>query len=326
MKSYAIADIRRIFQHMEKQSCEDVPFVLRLESAAPGPVLGITVHTHGNEPSGLAAIHFLLEDFEVQKKLLSGTLFLVVNNVDATRRYLEAENEEEKRLARQVDVNMNRLPEDLEKRGGDMRSEIQRALRLLPIWRKFTVGFDIHSTLTKSPPMIMNVGKNLPVRLIKGFPIRKICSHIDRVHPGIAPACHFYGSAGADIPILGIESGQHEEHESLENARACVLSLLRNLGMLAGETDAKTVEYEEYIVEDAIVFPDESFELTDILCKPFEQFQRIAKGDILAISNDGKRAFLAPFDGHAAFHSKRRPDDITGQAVFLTRPVRKMTI
>jgi len=311
---------------MSVQEVEGVPYVLRIESGKPGATLGITAQTHGNEPSGLAAIQYLLEDFGVREKLVAGILYLVVNNVDATHRYLTATTEEQKRLARQIDINMNRLPEDLESITNDTRSEIQRALQLLPVWRKFNVGLDIHSTLQKSPPMIMNVGKELPRNLIRGFPIKIICSNVDRVHPGIAPACHFYGAAGADIPILGIEAGQHETAEAFENARRCVLSLLQNLGMVKGNPETTVNEYEEYVVEDAIIFPDRSFELTDLLCKPFDPFQPIRKGDVLALSDDGKRAFLAPFDGHAVFHSQRRPDDIREQALFLSRPVRMVRI
>ena len=326
MKSYNLDDIKRMFQHMGVQEAEGVPFVLRIESGKSGPTLGITAQTHGNEPSGLAAIQFLLEDFGVREKLVAGTLYLVVNNVDATHRYLTATTAEQKRLARQIDINMNRLPEDLETRMGDTRSEIQRAVQLLPIWRKFSVGLDIHSTLQKSPPMIMNVGKELPRNLIKGFPIKIICSNIDKVDPGTAPACHFYGATSADIPILGIEAGQHETAEAFENARRCVLSLLQNLGMVEGKPETTGIEYEEYVVEDSIIFPDESFELTDLLCKPFDPFQPVRKGDVLALSDDGKRAFLAPFDGHAVLHSRRRPDVISGQALFLSRPVRMIRI
>lgn len=319
-------NIAGIFDYMKSQRFRNVDGVLRIKGKKKGPTLGITVHTHGNEPSGLAAIQFLVEEFRIKQNLLRGILYLVVNNLEATQRYLEAKNDVERRLARKVDVNMNRLPRDLATRTNDHRSEVQRALTLLPIWRTFSVGLDIHSMLLDFPPMIINVCPTLPVKLIRGFPIEIIASNMGNLDMNRSAACGFYGPTPNSIPVLGIETGQHERAEALENAKACVLAILRNLGMIAGRENLAPREYREYFVEDSIIFPDSSFELCDKLCKPFEQFQRTKKGEVLALSDDGKRAFLSPFDGHALLHTQRRRDDITEEAVFLSRPVKKIVV
>lgn len=324
-KSYDIRSIEQTFRYLRGQSSAGVHTVLRIKAPKPGPTLGITVHTHGNEPSGLAVMQFLLEEFDVRDKLVRGTLYLVVNNVRATRRYLSATTEDEKRLARMTDVNMNRLPADLQGLRTDRRYEIQRAIQLLPIWRTFDVGFDIHSMALDFPAMIMNVGSSLPVHLIRGFPIDIICTGIDRVQRD-KPACSFYGNPGGHIPLLAIETGQHEQVRSLKLAKACTLSLLQNMTMIEGAMKVAQREYEEYVVADSIVFPDESFELSETLCNPFTQFQRIRQDEVLARSDDGKREFLAPFDGHALLHVRRQPNNIAEEAVFLSRPVRKIVI
>jgi len=222
-----------------------------------------------------------------------------------------------------TDLNMNRLPESLTNGMLDYAYEVRRARELLPIWKQFRVGFDIHSMARNFPPMIMNIGPLLHRHLIAGFPIDIICSNIHRVQRGF-PAAHFYGNGR--IPVLAIEAGHHEESGTFENARVCTIALLQNLGMIVGRTEDTTRVYREYHVEKSVIFPDATFALSEFLTERFEQFHPVKKGDVLAESSDRRRVLTSPIDGHALLHTRACPIDIKDEAVFLSRPVREIVI
>ncbi len=85
--------------------------------------------------------------------------------------------------------------------------------------------------------------------------------------------------------------------------------------------DIQPKTYQEYFIDGSVVFPHTSFELV----KVFESFERVFEGQILA---KGRGTYItAGFDGHALFGPKKlKPDSIAEEVLFLSRPVREITI
>jgi len=225
--------LEEVLREFKKSTCDGVPGVMKIDGPRPGPVLGITACTHGNEPSGLAIFHYLLNDLNIKETLQCGTLYLVVNNVRAAEKFFAATTEKEMKDARYADVNMNRLPRDVMS-STDKKYELVLARELYPIWQRFTHGLDIHSTLTDTMPMIISRGNNFEriAKLVRGFPIEILISNIDRMQIGVPPFS-FYG-VSSDVPVFAIEAGQHTKSETLERARDCAVALLQNLEMHDG--------------------------------------------------------------------------------------------
>lgn len=309
------------FEFLKSSEFEGVKGVLLIDSGNPGPVLGITVNTHGNEPSGLAALWYLRNKLKLAENLLRGSVFLVLNNVKATERYFSAlanQDDLAKKAARFCDHNMNRLPENSLTIKGDARYEVLRVQELRPVWEKFEVTFDIHSTQMQSDPMIIACG-GLQEDLIRGFPASILITNIEKVQVE-KPAVSFYGVEGK-IKTLAIEAGSHENASSFECSIACTMALLKNLSLIDGKNEATPKEYKLYEVAGSVLFPDPSFESEKI----FENYEPIQEGQILA-RGKGTR-IVADFDGHALFGgSKLKPDSIKEEVLFLSRPVKKMTI
>ncbi|OGG81032.1 hypothetical protein A3H77_00355 [Candidatus Kaiserbacteria bacterium RIFCSPLOWO2_02_FULL_56_11] len=291
---------------------------MRVDSRRPGSVLGISACTHGNEPSGLAVFEFLLKEKHIEKELLCGSLYLVVNNIRATEKFFSAVNEEEIRKSRYCDVNMNRLPKDTLELENDARYEVVRARKVYPIWERFTVGLDVHSTLDPSEPMIISRGGGFHPELVRGFPIQTLISNIDKIQLG-APAFAFYGGLESNTQVFAIEAGQHTDPESFGRAVACATALLQNLGMLSGTSAERRVDYREYHINDSIIFPNSSFDFV----KSFKSYDEIRKGELLARNANGEEIH-APFDGHLIMPTSRRGDkkDISEEVAFLSRPVK----
>lgn len=306
------------FKRFKEMQYQNVPGVMHIDSEKPGPVLGITACTHGNEPSGLAIFEYLLREKNIEKELKCGAVYLVVNNICATEKFFEAKNEKDVRKSRYCDVNMNRLPKEVLQLVDDTRYEVTRARELYPIWERFTVGLDVHSTLDPSEPMIISKGGEFHQDLVHGFPIKKLVSNIDGVQIG-SPAFAFYGGLGSETKVFAIEAGQHTDPKSFERAAICAVSLLENLNMLPRTQQPVAMEYDEYYVDDSIVFSDISFDFI----KPFKTYDGIRVGDLLAQNAKGEK-IQAPFDGHLIMPTSRRgaDKDISEEVAFISRPVK----
>lgn len=308
------------FDFLQSSEFEGVKGVLCIDSGKPGPVLGITVNTHGNEPSGIAALWYLRNKLRIEDKLLQGSIFFVINNLKATERYFAARaknNEIAKNESRFCDHNMNRLPENVMSLKGDVRYEVLRAQELRSIWKRFEVALDIHSTAKESDPMIIACG-GLQNDLIRGFPIDIIVLNIENIQIG-KPALQFYGNQ-EEIKAFIIEAGSHEDDTSFTCSITCVLALLRSLQLIAGKNDVNLRERQIYEVSGSLLFPNTSFELERV----FKMFEPIKEGQILARGN-GTR-IVADFDGHVLMGPKGKKVNSTNEEVlFISRPVKKIT-
>ncbi len=307
-----------LFEHFKEMQYEGIPGVMRIKSKNPGPIVGITACTHGNEPSGLAIFEYLLKEKNIEKTLRCGTLYLVINNIRATEKFFDATNEEEIRKSRYCDINMNRLPKEVLRLPDDSRYEVLRTKQLLPIWQCFEFGLDVHSTLDPSDPMIISRGEKFFQNLVHGFPIKKLISNIDKVQIGL-PAFALYGKPESDAKIFAIEAGQHTDPRSFERAATCAMALLENLDMLPHTQQAVTTEYEEYYIDDSVTFPDLSFDLV----KDFKSYEEIHKGDLLARNAKGEE-IRSVFNGHLIMPTSLRgtAKDISEEITFISRPVK----
>ncbi|MEK7510806.1 MAG: succinylglutamate desuccinylase/aspartoacylase family protein [Patescibacteria group bacterium] len=289
------------------------------DSGAPGPVLGITVCTHGNEPSGLAAVAFLREVLSHQP-LLMGAVYVVVNNLRATELFFQATDDQTRRNTRYVDINMNRLPVDTLELCEDDRYEVRRAQELRSIWEKFTVALDVHSTTSPVDPMIISKGTDFGrvASLVHGFPIRSLLTNIDSVQLN-RPVLVFYGSREINVPAFAIETGQHTSLEAFERAVACTQALLANLGMLPGVSPMATHEFIEYPIKASLFFSDQSFDLI----QDFRSYDLMREGDVIARNTVGEELY-APFDGHLIFPTEQRgaDKDLTEEISFFSSPSR----
>ncbi len=312
-------DLLETFEKIKNIKHEGVRGVLRFDSGNSGPALGITIQTHGNEPSGLAVLWYFLNISPIQELLQKGSIFFVINNIKATEKYFLAKTDEERQASRFIDVNFNRLPKDVMTCNDDTNYEVCRAQKLKKIWQNFDVGLDVHSTAQDSKPMIIAINK-FEKELVKGFPIEIIISNIENIQIGIPPTV-FYGGKRT-IPVICIEAGTHERDDSFKTAITCVLRLMQNLQMTS--CDKKMIskqEYSLYEVVDSLVFPDDSY----FLSKIYPMFTSVSKGDIIGVGNNG--SIYAPVSGCTVFGPKQvKPNNIKEEVLFFTKPSRKLLV
>lgn len=275
-----VNDYLEVFSWLKSGTYNNVQGVRILVGAQKGPNLGITIMTHGNEPSGLAAASFVKNYFK-QNSLKKGRIILAINNIKAGEKYLNASSYEDRCACRFLEVNMNRLPEDLPK--DDNRYEVQRARELLPIWQQFDVGIDIHSTLLESDPMIIQRQKSDSLYTSR-FPIKNVLTNIYDVQIGL-PAAGFYGNSNSYA--FSIESGQHESSEGPERVISCIKSLLNDLDM-ASFPQTTPIKQEVYKVVSSIVIPEYGYNFI----KTIPCFTEVKKGTVIATNNKSQKISL----------------------------------
>lgn len=306
------------FNFLKNSEYLGVKGILRIDSNKPGPIFGLTICTHGNEIAGLAAASYLRNKYQINKKLIRGSVIIVINNLKAAEKSLRAKTEIGRLKSRYIDLNFNRLPKNLLKVGIDNRYEINRVKELLPVWNEFDVALDIHSTVQNNPPMII-ASNNLDYSLVKGFPIETVISNIVDIQIG-APAFSFYGGK-KKIQTIEIESGQHDLISSQNVAIESILSLLIELGMVEGKNKNKNKAFKEYFVYDPIIFPNKLATLNRI----FKDFEIVKKGETLAKINN--KEVKATEDSCVLMAPKGlRPVKVGEEAVFLSKPVIKKII
>lgn len=313
-KKVSKKNLQNTFNLVNKSKYKGVYGVYEVDSGNKGPVIGITMCTHGNEPSGLAAMHYLINEYNIKDKLKKGRVLFVLNNRKAVEKYFRSKKQLDKERCRYLELNMNRLPDNLETLKDDKRYEVVRAKELIPIWGEFNCATDIHSTLLPSEPMIIEVHKGSE-KYTKGFPIKRVIKNIAQIQIG-KPACFFYGNKL--IKTVEIEAGSHEDQKSYETAIKCTLSFLANTGVIIHNVP-NTPKRISHKVVGSIILPDTSYSLPKI----FKTFQRVRKGEVLA--SNGTDDIVSPVDGTVIFAPRhKKVSNTTYETMFITDTPKKL--
>ncbi|MDD5750993.1 MAG: succinylglutamate desuccinylase/aspartoacylase family protein [Candidatus Peribacteraceae bacterium] len=325
------ADLRKTFDSMLEQQHNGVQGVLKVESETPEPVIGITAMTHGNEPSGLAAIWYYIRNHRLQRLLdatKKGSVIFSVNNIGAAEDYFRlphSASQLQKEKCRSQEINLNRLPEDILQRQSDSRREIRRALELCEkVFAELDGGLDIHSVRAESQPMIVEV-KGAGMDAARRFPINIALTNMIPVQMG-HPLSAFYGGLHRDVPVVGIEAGQHERRDSRRYAIQCTRLFLQELGIIPRQGMEKPDSVQGYITEYRVakgVIPPKSGEFH--MSKDFGMFEPVDPETILLTQEDGDGVIRAGMQGCVLM---ARPVSVqlpsTEEACFLSEPAKQV--
>lgn len=317
MSGYEFSALSATFDQLANTRVNGISGVWGSFSGKPGPVVGITIMTHGNEPCGLGVLQHFQNLCWLERHLRKGSVYIVLNNLEAGRQYFEIANAggdlDAKLGKRFVNVNMNRLPDDVYSLDGKDLYEVRRAQELRPIWDRFDHALDIHSvSQLGAEPMIVALERS-DLGIVSDFPIEKIITRIDAVQHG-KPASYFYGNAKA--PVYGIEAGSHEEEKSFTLAIACATSFLQSLGMMDREIPLRPVGHTEYRIFSSVWFPNESYRLT----REIPNFGFVKRGEVLA--EGGGIPIVSQHDAVALFGPRgTKPASTEEEVLFLAHKV-----
>lgn len=312
---------RRVFEDLCKNSHKGIPGVTYVQGATRKQFL-LSILTHGNEPSGLASAHAILDDASVRNNL-KGDVVITVNNVEAATRFFAADSAEEKRKHRGYEMNMNRMPEDiLDRKGAKELYEIRRTHELMPVFRDASVGLDIHSYTQEGPPMIIDTkGEQAALDALNdSIPIRDRITNIIALQTGYSIGCLFGGLMNRQVPAIAVETGSHEHPDAMRNAKRIAISTLIGAGFLDEERDETEDTQQVYRTVGSFKFPSMNY----ALLRTHKPFGFIAEDEVIA-KGDGKD-IIAAQDCITLFGADRltidTPAQLADERMFLTLPPR----
>ena len=304
--------LQETYNWLKGQCFEGVEGVYVHKGLSGGSVFGLTVHTHGNEPCGLAAV-WAWRQYLDQGGSFNGTLIITLNNANAADLFWKG-GYKDPLLNRYIDHNMNRIPRDAAM--PDDVYEFERFKQLKPIWQQFDVAVDFHTTSQEAPPMVIGCHA-LDENVVRKLPVHHYVRGVsDAVRSKFVT--EFYGKTTDHMYML--ESGQHQSERAFRNAIECFEVLLVEYGHIEGEVKAHSADSVlVYDVEETCFFEDASYEQVQV----FENFAPMKKGEVLATGNGAP--IVAPFDGHILMApSAKKPVYTDEEIFFFSRPMRTL--
>ncbi len=294
---------------MEKSELNKERIIAEYHGSKPGPLLIAIGAMHGNEPMGIKAIAMLEKMLEVEPITnpsfeFRGSFIGLIGNLTAYKK-----NE------RFIDKDINRQwkKEHIDKIKGAMPHELdtedQEMLEILKIIEETCEKYkpsklyilDLHTTssfggifsIPAESEESLEIAKNLHAPVVKGM-LKGISG----------TTLHYFNSENLPIDTVTItfESGQHEEHKSINRAIAAIVNLLRTVKMVKSDDvenihDQILLEYSRNLPKvTELVLRYGVKEEDEFKMKPgYTSFQKVAKGEILATDKNGN--ILCPDEG-----------------------------
>jgi len=251
-----------------------------------GPLLFVTAGIHGNEPSGVKALQKVFEELQKSKPEIDGTIIGVAGNKEAlnhNKRYIDE------------DLNRSWTEDNIwkGKKETHEQKEMHEIIEVLQQYpeKDFTKRYflDCHTTSSASLPYISVQEVNDNDSWAHHFPTYIIRGFSDIVYGCID---HYLSRTG--LTGFVFEAGQHTDKTSIENHEGMIWLALKE----ACKLDLNRISCYPECVEkfSEINAPDQkTFEILHRhgldegdkfkMEQGFENFQKIKKGQLLAIQN-----------------------------------------
>ncbi len=257
------------------------------EAGRAGPHVLVTALMHGNEIAGAIVLDALLR---ARLRPLRGRLTFGFLNLAAYARF----DAVQPTASRFVDEDMNRLWDVAILDGTRHSVELARAREIRPIIDSADILLDLHSMLWPSEPLILSGSTAKGRRLARaiGTPPMAVADRGHSSGPRLIDYAGFADEADARIACL-VEAGPHWEPGTVATARAAVMALLRQTGLIAGPDPIAPNPQ-----------PWRGAEVTEVVTAVTSNFtfvQPFRGGDVIAdchtlIANDGGKEVRTPHD------------------------------
>lgn len=266
-----------------------------------GPLLIVTAGMHGNEPAGIQALELISKMLEVEP--LTNPSFDFCGRFIGLRGNLQAIQAGERFIKTDLNrewtsENVNRIRntplellqnEDLELY--EILSVIEEELETYQP-DKFVL-LDLHTTtayggifsIATDDPESVRIGVELHAPVIKGM-----LKGID------GTTLHYFNNKNFKPETVAVcfESGQHQEHLSVNRAIAAITNCMRTIGCVRAEDvenrhDALLIEYSRYLPKVADLIMCHSIKQGDEfqMMPNYKNFQKVQKGELLAHDRHG---------------------------------------
>ncbi|WP_282606584.1 succinylglutamate desuccinylase/aspartoacylase family protein [Pelagibius sp. Alg239-R121] len=202
--------------------------VLILDSGQPGPTVSVVALTHGNEVTGIATAHQVLEQLQSgQLKQRSGRLQIVLANYEILQDSKDFESLDRFRFE-----DLNRIWA----KSGDGEHEYLAKERIRPYIEQSDHVIDLHSTNGESTSIGILMGPDTAqIEAMQSYlDTPYVLLEAEKFLSGMALVEYHQNSRKSGLSLV-IEAGQHFDFSTIETNVANTINLLRHLEVLEGE-------------------------------------------------------------------------------------------
>ncbi len=280
----------KVFSKALNKTIEVSRIIGEIKGTQPGPTLIFTAGIHGNEPSGVFALHQVLKKIKEKNIPVKGNIYAISGNLTALEKGSRYINQDLNRMW--TSERMQQIKSgNIEKVGEDtiQQLNIYNIINTILTTEEGPFYFmDLHTTSSETIPFLTVNDSLINRKFTEQYPVPLILG-IEEYLDG--PLLSYINELG--YVAFGFEGGQHDSLSSIENHIAFIYQSLvfteavskeeidfqTNYDLLAKTSiDSRNIYeiYYHYQIKE-----DENFTM-----KPgFLNFQRIDKGQELADSN-----------------------------------------
>lgn len=220
----------------------------RVDGQKQGPCLLFFGGIHGNEPSGVFALHQVIQELETKKAALSGSCIAISGNLWALERGVRYQKADLNRLWTSDTVDAIKKGHFIPK-NEDEKEQVDLFNVLQDILASETgpfYFFDLHTTSSATIPFITVNDSLLNRTFTRQYPIPLILGIEEYLN---GPLLSYINELG--YVSFGFEAGQHDELSSIENHKIFIyLSLIFSGALVQNE-----VAYEQYLKSWSSLLP-----------------------------------------------------------------------
>jgi len=293
---------------MEKGKLNKERIIAQFHGKVKGPLLVVLGAMHGNEPMGIKAIAILEKMLEVEPITnhdfeFCGHFIGMIGNMTA---YKKNERFIDKDINRQwsssnVDRIKNSNPENLDTEDREMLEIINTLHQAVDLYKPEKLFLlDLHTTSSHGGIFSIPAESKESLALAKQLHAPVVKGMLKGIQ---GTTLHYFNTENMPVDTVAVtfESGQHEEHKSINRAIAAIINLMRSIGCVKSD-DVENI-HDQILVEYSKNLPDVT-ELIhrhpvkdgdEFVMEPgFKNFQSVKKGELLAHDKTGK--ILCPAD------------------------------
>ena len=305
MKNYRRLKPKKItlFDFIEGRSVKLSREIARIETSETGPNIVFIGGMHGNEPSGVLALHHICSQLEKLEPLIHGNIYALAGNLTALEKG-----------ERYIVNDLNRIwqPDKVERalrrdyHPDEMINEIEEQIELWGIiddlMNKKSGPFifvDLHTTSVKTVPFITMSDTIMNRQLAKKIPVPVVIGIEEHLNE---PLLSYVNDLG--FVSMAFEAGQHSDPESVRNHESLIWLILAYSGVMKKIEIPKFKKYYHLLMHNSErnhsvyeirsrygLEPGDRFQMLP----GFDNFQPIQEGQKLAKLNG--QYLTAPEDG-----------------------------
>ncbi len=258
-----------------------------IDQGHEGPCLIFFGGIHGNEPTGVFALHQVISELNEKGIQLNGSLIAIAGNLWALERSERFQEVDLNRLW--TDEQIRAIQESTFKPKNEDEKQQLEIFQLIEDLRSKRKGpfffFDLHTTSSQTIPFLTVNDSLLNRKFTKQYPAPIILGIEEYIE---GPLLSYINQLG--YISFGFEAGQHDDKASVDNHRAFIyLSLV-----FSGSIEQSTIDFSHHFNQLGsltknfyeIFYRYKINESEDFLMEPgFTNFQKVSKDQVLAKSN-----------------------------------------